>query len=717
MKQYVFMACLLASCVPAAAQHVHEHSTCEDDSINPRQEAILSEITVTGLTGTERMKDSPIPFSVISPRDLHQGAGTNIVDLIARQPGLSQISTGAGISKPVIRGLGYNRVVVVEQGIRQEGQQWGDEHGLEVDAEGVHSAEILKGPASLMYGSDAIAGVLILHPEHPLPMNTLQAKVGGEYQSCNGLYNYHVGMAGNVNGWLWNWHFNDKAAHCYRNARDGYVPGSWYKERDIQGMVGVQKHWGHSWLRLSHVNFTPGISEGERRPSPLDGEDVGNSGELIWKDGESPKSYANQLPFQRVLHTKVVSDNAWLIGPGTLKAIVGYQQNYRREFEESADEAELAMRLHTINYDIRYQWAVNPSKNADVEPWMLTAGLGGMWQQNRNEAEEVLIPDYRLFDLGGFVTLGKQVGRWHLSGGARIDNRHLRTQSAEEDGETKFDAQRQNFTGVTGSLGAVYHVNDRMNLRLNAARGFRAPTVSELCSDGVHEGSIQYELGNPGLKSEYSTQIDLGMDYTTHFVSLTASLYSNWIQNYIFLGRLPFETEGYRTYQYRQGNANLLGGEVSVDVHPINALHIQNTFSYVRGILLGQPEESRHLPMMPAPRWTADVRYEFQTFAGGHCRRAFLGMGMDYNFRQSDIYALDQTETPTPAYALFNLTAGMDLHILGHNCMEINFCCQNLFDKVYQSHLSRLKYADGPGIAGMGRNFCVKVNIPLDIHL
>lgn len=702
MKKYISILCLLVWNMSAEAQnvHVHEHSTCEDDSINPMKEAILSEVTVSGLTGTERMKDSPIAFSVISPRDFHLSSGTNVVDLVAREPGVSQISTGAGIGKPVIRGLGYNRVVVVEQGIRQEGQQWGGEHGLEIDAEGVHSVEILKGPASLMYGSDAIAGVLVFRAEPSLMEGSMQAKVGGEYQSNNGLYNYHAGFAGNMNGWLWNCHFNDKAAHCYRNARDGYVPGSWYKERDIQAMLGVQRHWGHSWLRFSRVDFTPGITEGERDEE---------TSELIWEEGNAPKTYTSQLPFQRILHTKVVSDNAWNLSHGTLKAIVGYQQNFRREFETSADEAALAMRLHTLNYDLRYQLPLPLN-------WSLATGINGMWQSNTNEAEEMLIPDYRLFDIGCFLTANRQIGRWHLSGGARIDNRHLSTRASEWDGDRRFSTFTKDFTGITGSLGAVYNLSGDMNLRLNAARGFRAPTVSELCSDGVHEGSIQYELGNTDLRSEYSTQIDLGMDYTTRYVSLTASFFSNWIQNYIYLSRLNYETEGYRTYQYRQGDANLLGGELSVDIHPINPLHIKNTFSYVRGIQLHQTAEARHLPMMPPPRWTSLLRYEFPTFARRHCRRTYLGIGVDYNFRQSMIYALDDTETPTPSYALFHLSAGMDLHIFGHNCIELSLTCQNLFDTSYQSHLSRLKYADFPGISGMGRNFCLKVNFPIDIH-
>lgn len=717
MKRNTFMVLLLGASLSAEAQVAHEHSACDEDSINSQMEAILSEVTVTGLTGTERMKDSPIAFSVISPKQLHRSFGTNIVDAITMEPGVSQISTGAGISKPVIRGLGYNRVVVVEQGIRQEGQQWGDEHGLEVDALGVHSVEVLKGPASLMYGSDAIAGVMILHPEHAEMEGTVQVRTGGEYQSNNGLWNYHAGTSGNIRGLLWNWHFSDKAAHCYNNARDGYVPGTWFKERDVQGMLGIQRDWGKSLLRFSHVDFTPGIAEGERDEE---------TDELEWEDGNSAKSYARQLPSQRVQHTKVVSDNSFRLGEGTLKAIVGYQQNYRREFEAplgppdwgEVPDAELTMRLHTLNYDVRYQLPL-------AHDWAITTGINGMWQQNRNEAEEMLIPDYELFDFGYFLTANKQIGRWHLSGGARIDNRCLQTHAAEEDGEEKFVTLTKHFTGITGSLGAVYNVNDRLNLRLNAARGFRAPTVSELCSDGVHEGSIQYELGNADLRPEFSTQIDLGMDYTSHYVSINVALFSNWISNYIFLGRLPYETEGYRTYQYRQGDANLLGGELAVDVHPINALHIENTFSYVRGQQLRAPNLKtiktenlkKPLPMMPAPRWTMNVRYEFPDFAEGHCRRSYVAAGLDYNFRQDRFYAVDDTETATPAYALVNLSAGMDLHVWNHNCIELAVTCQNLFNKVYQSHLSRLKYADGPGIAAMGRNICVKVNIPLDFHL
>lgn len=697
------MLFLLLSCAVAGAQNVgHEHSTCDNDSIDPIKEAILSEITVEGVTGSQRLKDSPIPFAVISPKSLHRTAGSNLVDAIAHQPGLSQITTGVGISKPVIRGLGYNRVVVMEQGIRQEGQQWGDEHGLEVDAEGVHSVEVLKGPASLMYGSDAIAGVMILHPEHALSDRTMQIRVGGQYQSNNGLYDYHLGYAGNLDGWIWNWHLTEKAAHCYNNTRDGYVPGTWFSEHDVQGLLGRNGRWGHAWLRFSSVNFTPGITEGERDAA---------SGALVWEDGASAMSYKLQFPFQRVVHTKVVSDNAWLIGNGQLKAIVGYQQNYRREFEEAIDEAELAMRLHTVSYDVKYQWTLSKA-------WKMAAGVGGMWQQNVNEGEEYLIPDFQLLDLGTYVTASRQLQDVNISGGLRFDRRSISAKALTEEGGLRFEQLCQDFKGVTGSIGIVYNATDALNLRLNLARGFRAPTVSELSSNGVHEGSVQYEIGNGQLQAEYSMQADLGLDYTTHYVSLQASAFVNHISNYIYLTRLDYETEGYRTYQYTQGDALLVGAELSLDVHPVNPLHIENSFSYVRG-MQQHPVESdmRNLPMIPAPRWNMDLRLELPDLCHHHFRRSHLSFGMEYNLRQDHYFAFEQTETPTADYAVCQLSLGTDLHLRGHNCFEITILCQNLFDKVYQPHLSRLKYTDGGGVSAMGRNFVLKLNVPIDIHL
>ena len=670
-------------------------TTIDVDSVSRKDFALeesdaqINEVVVTGLTGKSLAKDSPTPVSVVSSAMLRSTASSNIIDALSLQPGVSQITTGGGISKPVIRGLGFNRVVVVNDGIRQEGNQWGGEHGVEIDPQSISSAEILKGPASLMYGSDAMAGVIIFHDEVLPPLGKVQANVSSEYQSNNGLFDYSVNLKGNNNVIVWSGRWSDKMAHAYKNNYDQYVLGSQFRERAAEGLVGVNCKWGYSHLTLSYYHLTPGIVEGDRGYS---------------------HSYGKSLPFQQVHHYKAVSDNTFFIGNGTLQAIVAYQQNRRQEFEESPSTPGLDFMLHTVNYDVRYKLPI-------ADQLKIAVGGGGMWQRSLNKGDEYLIPAYQLFDIGGFGTITYNTGKFTLSGGMRVDNRHLHSFALDD----LFEKFSRNFTGVTGSVGAVYAVNDKMNVRLNVARGFRAPNLSELASNGVHEGTVEYEIGNTGLRPEYSWQADLGWDFTSPVVSAQLSLFANFIDNYIFTQKLEgVKTEGYDTYKYTQGDARLLGGEASVDIHPIERLHFANTFSYVNSVQLHQPHDAKYLPFTPAPRWTSDLRYDIVR-DGKTVDNTYVSLQMECNLRQNHYYAVNGTETATPSYSLFNVSAGTDFRVHGHKVASLLLSCNNLFDKAYQSHLSRLKYLDvNPlngrrGIYNMGRNFTVKLLVPIEL--
>ena len=645
--------------------------------------AMLKEVVVTGLTGSTRADRSPAPISVVGPRTIQATSSTNIIDAVAHQPGVSQITTGGGISKPVIRGLGYNRIVTVNDGIRQEGQQWGDEHGIEVDAQTVHSVEILKGPATLMYGSDAMAGVLVLHETPVMPQGTMALNVGSEYQTNNRLFDYTVNFAGNQNGWVWNWRWSDKDASEYKNKVDGRVPGSQFHERAVTGMLGTNRSWGYSHLKLSYYHLKPGLVEGERD------EDTG-----LLEPSEA---------FQKIDHYKAVLDNSFLIGDGSLKAVVGYQQNRRREFEE-ADELGLDFRLHTVNYDVHYL------KSTDSD-WQYAAGISGMWQYSENLGEEYLIPSYRLFDVGAFASLTRQFDRLTLSGGLRYDIRRLHSYEQEDDGELRFTDFTRNFSGLTGSVGAIYNITPRLNMRLNLSKGFRAPNLSELGSNGQHEGTFRYELGNSQLSPEHSWQLDLGIDYSSEIFSTQLSLFANHISNYIFLERLLSTTQD-NLYQYRQGTARLLGFEAMVDIHPVEVLHFENTFSYVNARQLDQPEENRWLPFTPAPRWNSDLRYDIIR-DGRTLTNTFVSIGLECYLRQDHAHTAYGTETATPSYTLLNLMAGTDIRWHNRTVASVYLSGTNLTDRAYQSHLSRLKYADGPGICNMGRSFGIKLLIPV----
>ena len=659
---------------------------------------MINEVVVTAFTGTSQLKNSPTPVNVVSHHDLHCVASTNIVDALAQQPGIAQLTTGGAISKPVIRGLGYNRVAVVSDGIRQEGQQWGDEHGIEVDADRVQTAEVLKGPASLMYGSDAMAGVLVLNNVPAIAKGQIVANLGTQYQTNNGLWDYSLNLAGNKSV-LWDLRWSERMAHAYKNRYDGYVTGSQFHQRALSGLLGVSRKWGNSTLSLNYFHLTPGIVEGER-----DSE----TGELeVPYEGYNVKTYHKALPFQQISHYKAVIDNSIYLGEGRLKLILGYQHNQRQEFEEVPDEAELDFRLHTVNYDVRYVIGCNG--------WKIAAGANGMWQHSLNRGDEVLIPEYKLLDIGAFATTSRDLERWTLSGGLRFDNRHIHSLALEG----TFTDFSRNFSGVTGSLGAVYHATERLNLRVNASRGFRTPNMSELASNGVHEGSIRYELGDKDLKSEFSWQFDLGADYSSAIISAQASLFFNRINNYIYIKRLAgVETEGYQTYQYTSGNARLWGAEASVDVHPIEPLHIENSIGFVDARLMSQPLERRYLPCTPPLHWKSELRYDI--IRDGHTlTNTFVALNVNCYAKQNHYLMEGGSETATPAYCLLGASIGTQIKHKGRVIANVSIIGDNLLDKAYQSHLSRLKYADvnpvtgRTGVFNMGRNVTFKLDIPL----
>ncbi|MFV0330662.1 MAG: TonB-dependent receptor [Dysgonomonas sp.] len=574
-------------------------NTSNLDFVMKESNAEINEVVITALTGNSLIKRTPSPISYISKKELMQQSSSNIIDAISKQPGIAQITTGNGISKPVVRGLGYNRVVVVNDGMRQEGQQWGDEHGIEIDAQSVNSVEILKGPASLIYGSDALAGVINFLPEPILPEGTIKANLVSEYQTNNGLFNYSVSAAGNNEGFVWNWRYSDKMAHSYKNKYDGYVYNSGFRERAVSGLLGINRSWGYSHLNLDYYHLTPGIVEGERdeetgqflKPTIIDGEET----EVV-ASADDNKSYGRRIPYQQIYHYKAVLNNSIVLGEGSLKAVIGYQQNRRQEFEEIAEPNiyGLYFQLHTVNYDLRYTLP-------DVGGYKFVTGINGMYQHSLNKGSEFLIPEYNLFDIGAFALVSKNYGALDVSGGVRVDSRHnnakeLFLNENEEvvtpstpDAEEKFHAFFRNFTGVSASLGLTYQFSEEWNTKVNMSHGFRAPNISELASNGVHEGTVRYEKGNSNLKAENSWQADWGLGYSSSLISGELSLFANRINNYIFSHKLldtngeDLLTDGYKTYQFVSGNARIMGGEISIDIHPVEQLHFQNSFSYVSG--------------------------------------------------------------------------------------------------------------------------------------
>jgi len=688
-------------------------------------------VIVTGVSTATSTKRTPVPIDIVKKENLFNNVSTNLIDNLTKIPGVSQVSTGPGISKPSIRGLGYNRVVVVNDGIRQEGQQWGDEHGIEIDELNASRVEVLKGPASLAYGSDALAGVVNIISIQPAPEGVVRGNILGAYQTNNRQRNFHADIGGNSNGFVWGLYGSYKAAADYKNKFDGYVFNSKFNEKDFGGYIGLNKNWGYSRIYLSNFDQHLGLVEGDRDDATgqflklIDDNGVESQEIATDKDFKSTDPY---IPRQRIQHFKTVTDNSFNIGKDRLTLVLGYQHNQRQEFGNILDPGEkgLFFDLNTLNYNLQYHFA-------EQKNWKTSIGVNGMQQRNKNKGAEVLIPEYSLFDIGGFVYTQKRIHKLTLSGGLRFDNRSLDSKEFREGSDVKFPGFTKNFSNVSGSAGLTYEASKMVTLKFNIARGFRAPSVSELASNGAHEGTFRFEYGEQNLKSETSFQADAGIGIASEHVSFNANIFYNAIQNFIYYHKLQAVgggdsiiidgAEQFFAFRFAQTNAKLYGAEFNFDIHPhpLDWLHIENTFSYVRGMLNVEQDGSKNLPFIPAARLLDEVKADFVK-NGKAFRNGFVMVQLDNTFDQNHAFTGFNTETSTPGYSLVNAAIGGDFVSKEKTLFSLFFGVNNIGDKAYQSHLSRLKYAPEnlvtgrTGVFNMGRNFTIKLNIPLSFN-
>jgi len=690
----------------------------------------LHEVIVTGVTRATELKLNPIVMKVVDKNTLNQNSSTNLIDGLKNVPGVNQITTGAAISKPIIRGLGYNRVITLNNGIRQEGQQWGDEHGIELDEYAVDKVEIVKGPGSLLYGSDGIAGVLnFLAPKAP-SIGEIKTQFISNYQSNNNLIGYSLSNAGNIKGFQWLGRFSNKFAGNYQNAYDGKVYNSGFKELNGSLFLGVNKNWGHSHLTVSTYNNTLNLIEGERDSTGKFTYVNSNGDELTATNYDG---YKIGFPHQEINHLRVTSNNYMILKNGTVNADFGFQNNKRKEFgdPENPTDIDLFFDLNTFNYNLRYNLTT-------INDWETSVGIAGMQQSNVNKGLEFLIPEYSLFDVGAFVFTQKTFKQLSLAGGIRFDNRNIQSESlyldsldrpislTDTSSTLKFNSFTKSFHDVSGSIGLSYQLNTLSTLKLNVSRGFRAPNIAELASNGRHEGTFRYELGQANLKSEISHQIDLAYFLNSDHVSFELTPFVNFIDNYIYTERFlsmngtdsfPDPEDPAPAFKFTSGNAVLYGGEIYFDVHPhpLDWLHLENSFSFVQALQSNQSDSTKYLPFIPAPKYSAEIKAQFKSI-GKSLSGVYFKIGIDYFFKQDKIFSAYGTETATPAYSLLSAGMGANIRAFKRNdFMSLFISAENLSDTSYQSHLSRLKYAPvnlsngRTGVYNMGRNISVKM--------
>ncbi len=713
------------------------------------------EVVVTGVSRATEIKRSPIPLVAVGKEYLDRRAASgNIIDQIANLPGINAVTTGPNVSKPFIHGLGYNRVVTLQDGIRQEGQQWGDEHGIEVDQNSIDRVEIIKGPASLSYGSDAIGGVVNLITPAPVPEGKILGSVQGLYGTNQDLLNGSFRLYGNQNGLVWGTVLSAKEAKDYQNQHDGRVYATGYQEKDARVMVGLNKSWGYSYFHASLYNDLQDIPDGSRDSATRQFTRQITEDDMFRPivSGSELNSYHIPTLHQHVQLYRIYNNSNFVLGNGNLIVNLGYQLSHRREYThpEDAGIAGLNLHLSTYTYDVKYNYNFASGYEA-------TVGVNGQYQNNTiGQATAFPIPAYHQFDVGPFAIVRKSFGKLDISAGARYDVRTFNGQAAFIDTlsgkypqlydgnnpttapgvSEQFTALNKTFSGFSGSFGGTYNFSDAFLLKANIARGFRAPSIAELSANGPDPGSQIYHVGNSNFKPEFSVQEDIGAFLTLPSISASVELFNNHIQNYIFQQQL-LNPDGspavnpafplYNIFTYVQSKARIQGGEISLDVHPLPWLHFENSVTLTYGRNLGTggqvADSLKYLPFIPPLHTHSELRGSFNKGLN-QLKNLYVFVGFDHYNAQDHFFAAYGTETYTAGYNLLSAGIGGNLtNNNGQTIVRLFIEGTNLANVNYQSNMSRLKYFDNanvpagvqPGIFNIGRNISFKVIVPFDL--
>lgn len=643
----------------------------------------LDEVVVSTPFG-RLQNESVINVESVRLTEINRIPSANLNDAISIIPGVYVSSIGSGIGKPVIRGMSGTRVVTYLNGLRIENQQWGDDHGMGITDVGIEGVEIIKGPASLLYGSDALGGVMYFINAPYAKLNSFELTMSSRMES-NAL------GAANELGLKWNkkgLKINLFMGHIFMGdfqLPNGYrTLSSRYSTTTSRLSIGYNKKRWVGNIHYSFLNSFVGIPGHTHEDSLY--------AKLFYSDNPA---WLKTLPHQFITNHYTLFEQRIFFDNSQLEIYLGNTINHLREFEEKVTIPGIDMNLVNNFYNLRW-------KNKIGKKIELLSGIQGMYQWNSNgsKAEEILIPEYQFFDAGVYIVGQYELKDFIFQGGARYDYRNLNSQN-----ELNENLLTTNYQSYNYSAGMSYQV-DSLTFRLNVSSGFRAPHVSELLSDGVHHGSFRYVLGDINLENENALQIDFTLGAHYDHIEIIFNPFFTEVSSYIFLAPTDSVVDVYQVYEYKQvDKAQLFGGDFSLHMHPHFAhwLHLQTSFSYIHA----QDENTNPLPLIPQNRINTQVKIEF------HSHRKFVIN--DFVIQHSYYMNQDRTglfETPTAAYHL--LHAGINMKVSGKSTWIIQTGVKNLLNANYFDHLSRLKQI---GLEMPGINFYLSLKYNFESKL
>ncbi|MFA6403791.1 MAG: TonB-dependent receptor [Salinivirgaceae bacterium] len=652
-------------------------------AIKLEETAIESEEIVISSGYSSTQHETAVKIDLVKINPLISKNTPNFTEILTKVPGIDMISKGSGVSKPVIRGLSMNDILVLNNGVRFENYQYSSHHPLGIDEFGIYDVEIIKGPASLLYGSDAIGGVINFIKEKPAPIGSIIGDYNLQFFSNTLGMTNNFGIKGASKKFFGGIRMGQKTNADFLQGGGVYAPNSRFNEASVKTNVGFTDKIGTFKLYYDWNSQKLGLVEEEAM-------------EAITERGRK-----NEIFYQQLNTHLVSSQNKLYLGSFKLDLNTAYQNTGIIHFGEE-NYYEIQMKLGTLTYEAKLH--LQAKENSEY-----IIGFQGLNQTNTNlnSRETILLPDaittnYSAFGLVQYTFFTKL----KLQTGIRYDSKSIATQSIgiPTDPLNYRAPINKSYVSFSGSIGGTYHLTERLLFRANYAAAFRNPNLAELTSNGQHE--LRYEMGDPNLVPENSYESDASLHYHKENFTFDLAGFYNKINHYIFIAPTGDTTpSGIGIYKYKQANSSLIGGEAGFHLHPkpIPWFSLETTFASV----IGKQENGDYLPFVPAHKLRFEVRAEKEQV--GFLHNVFVSINSGTAFNQNHA-APD--ETVTNGYTLLDLGIGGTLKVKNQT-ISLVVSANNLFDKQYTDHLSTLKEVN---LYNPGRNISISVKIPFAIR-
>lgn len=697
----------------------------ESDSI---KQVELESITITATSyKTSSKLNSALSVEVAEKDFLRNHFTGNLIQVLEHIPGVRSMDIGSGFSKPMIRGMGFNRISVTENGIRQEGQQWGSDHGLEVDAFNIERVTVRKGPSSLLYGSDAMGGVVEITQGPPPFDNQIFGEAMVLGKSVNETFGGSILLGLKKNAWYTKFRYSEQRFGDYRIPTDTIVYLTQkvpIYNRKLKNTAGIERNISsYTEYRSGKYYSNYSISNAYQKIGFFPGAHGIPDIYRVQDDGDDRNI---ELPYSKVNHLKITSRQQYIWDKLIGYWDVGYQKNHREEWSkfhthygtqtppDKNPDQELVFTLDTYSSSIKLKTIASAT-------WEYNAGLDIQYQQNRISGYSFLLPKYNRFTSGVFgLATWRPSQQLSFSGGIRYDHGnidisayndpYLETYLQEMGYEDELIKQykwrsypvNRNFGDFSGSLGIIWNPNIYHLVKANIGHSFRLPGANELAANGVHHGTFRHEQGDPSLNSERGWQLDASYLYENKSISFSITPFFSWFSNYIFLkptGEWSVLPHAGQIYRYTGAEAIFAGTEISFSIDLFPHLNYSFTGEYVYTYNL---DENTPLSFSPPASMRNTITWK-KNLIQIHAEL--------YSIANQN--RVSKNESPTSGTNLINLGGNISIPIY-NTMVDISLSLRNLLNNKYYNHLSFYRKVEIPE---PGRNFQLSIKIPFKSKL